>query len=166
MMRAPAGFVPAKNLHLQYLAEHMRPDEQRNWLALTGAREYDAEVCASALIATQGLKFVLLQPNGLPAMAGGFDPQGHECYAGWMVGTMDGWGASWRSITKAARWACAEMFEAGARRITITTMASRSGACDWYSRFLGFRRDGVLRAAGAGGEDMAVYSRIAGDMTA
>lgn len=163
---APPGIVPARNWHFQYIAERMRPDEIENWKAVTGARDYIPDVAAGAFIAGAGVKFVLLDGAGIPVAGGGFENQGFGVWDGWMAGTLEGWTTHWRSLTKAARWYMGHLFtEQGARRITITTMASRSCATDWYRRSLGMQLDGVMRAAGAHGEDMVIYSRLAGDPT-
>lgn len=162
--RAPAGLVVSRNWHFQHLAENIRPDEIDQWKATTGANDYNPDVAAGAFIAAPGVKFTLLDDLGMPACAGSFQGMGFGVWEGWMAGTTAGWETHWRSMTKAARWYMGQLFKfQAARRIYITTVATRTGATDWYQRALGMRLDGTLRAAGAHGEDMVVYSRLAGD---
>lgn len=164
--RAPRCVVPARNAHFQYIAENMRPDEIEHWKAVTGALEYNPDVAAGAFIAGPGIKFTVLDANGTPACAGGFQDMGFGVWEGWMAGTMSGWSSTWRSMTKGARWYMGYLFQhQNARRICITTVATRTCATDWYQRALGMRLDGTMRAAGAHGEDMVTYSRISGDST-
>jgi hypothetical protein len=160
---APAGVVPARNVHFQYLAEHMREDEKQHWLAMSGANSYNSDVAAAGFMLTNGMRMTLLGVDGMPVIAGGFVPSRGNSWDGWMVGSIEGWDKEWRSITKAVRWLMGEMFRAGATRLSITTLASRHEALDWYEKALGMECEGTLRCAGSHGEDLVIYSRIKGD---
>ncbi len=159
----PKNVIAARNWHLQYIAERMRPDEIQHWLAVSGAKAYDPEVAAAGFIGTPGLKFSVLHTDGNPAICGGFHESHRGCWEGWMVGTERGWSECWRSITKGSRWLIDELFTSGARRVSISTIAERVAACSWYDEGLGLQWEGTHRAAGAHGEDIVFYSRIAGD---
>lgn len=159
----PKNVIAARNWHLQYIAERMRPDEIAHWLAVSGAMAYDPEVAAAGFIATPGMKFSVLQADGNPAICGGFHEVARGCWDGWMVGTLEGWATCWRSITKANRWLIGELFADGARRVCVSTIAERVEATAWYVDGLGLQYEGRHRAAGAHGEDIVFYSRIAGD---
>lgn len=156
------NLVAAKNWHFTFLAEHMRLDEQRHVLALSGADTFDPEVAAAAAIATPGIRFTVMGPHGMPVVAGGFVPLRGQCWEGWMMGTLESWQSHYRHISRAVRWAIAQLFEQGATRLQVTTLADRDSALDWYERALGMHCDGTLRAAGAHGEDLVIYSRLAG----
>lgn len=159
--RPPANVVSARNWHFQYLAERMRPDEIEHWMAVTGATSYDADTCAAAAIASGGMKVAIVDKDGLPYIAGGYLEPSPGIFEGWAIGSMDGWGSQWRTITKTARWLVGNAFtHLGARRVFVTTLASRTLACDWYEKGLGMQREGVARMAGAQGQDMVTYSRI------
>ena len=159
--KMPSNVVLARPWHFMVLAEHMRPDEIEHWLAVSGAREYDADTAAAGFINTPGLKLALLDDAGQPLAAGGYYETARGVFDGWMVGTLDGWGTNWRSMTKSVRWMLGHAFGTlGARRLSITTLASRTCATDWYERALGMQREGVARKAGAQGQDMVTYSRV------
>jgi hypothetical protein len=159
----PKNVIAARNWHMQYIAERMRPDEIQHWLALSGAAKYDPEVAAAGFIATPGIKFSVLHNDGNPAITGGFHENSKGVWEGWMVGTPDGWERCWRSITKGSRWLVDELFVSGARRVFIATIAERESACAWYVDALGFQFEGMHRAGGAHGENIVFYSRISGD---
>lgn len=161
--RPPSNVVAPRNWHYQLLAEQMRPDEVEHWLAMSGATRYDPDVAARGFMSTPGLAFVVLAEDGVPAAAGGFHEIHPGVWRGWMVGSPAGWTAHWRTITKATRWLMGQLFRMGARRLFVDTIASRKEACAWYSRALGMRFEGCLRRAGAGGEDIVFYARIAED---
>lgn len=160
---APSNLVPARPWHFMHLAEHMRPDEQANWLAITGLEAYDPDVAVKAMLATEGMAFAVLREDGTPAVAGGFTNLRGNAWDGWMVGSLDGWETHWRSITKAVRWLIREMLAQGATRLAVTTICERLEAREWYERALGMRCEGILRGAGAHGENMAVYAKVPGE---
>lgn len=161
--RPPSNVVPCRNAHLQYLCERMRPDEIEQYLALTGAKDYDPDVAARGFQNLNGLKFTVLGPDGLPVAAGGYEEVQPGVWNSWMVGSMEGWGTSWRSMTKATRWLMDGLFEMGARRLQTQALASRARAIEWYERSLGLQREGTLRKLGRDGEDVACFARVAED---
>jgi hypothetical protein len=160
--RMPARLVPARNVHFQYLADHLRPDEQAHWCAMSGAAQYDPEVAARGFVNTPGIKLAILGADGLPVVGGGVHRVRGQTYEAWMVGTLDGWASDWRAITRGVRWMVGEQFKAGAQRVQIITLESRSAACAWYERALGMHRESVIEKAGAHGENLVMYAVIAG----
>lgn len=163
MTMKPSNLVAARPWHLIHLAEHMRPDEQANFLAIVGGHTYKPDLAVKALIGTPGMAFAVIDDDGTPVVAGGYTSSRGHAWDAWMVGTMDGWESRWRNITKAVRWSMDEMFKAGVQRIAVTTITSRTQAIEWYERALAMRCEGILRKAGANGEDLAIYARVAGD---
>lgn len=143
------------------LCAQMRPDEIEQYLALTGAQDFSFERAASAYWNTPGIKFTLLGPDGLPLVAGGFEPVRPGVYHSWMTGTMAAWETHWRSITEATNFLMDCMMEDGAVRIQTHALAKRVGACKWYEKGLKMQREGVLRRFSSTGEDVVVYSRVA-----
>jgi hypothetical protein len=65
-----------------YIARNMRADEVAQFLALTGLPEYVPDVAARGFIATQGPAFVMIDRDGLPVLAGGFQPVRQGVYEG------------------------------------------------------------------------------------
>lgn len=158
--KAPSGVVPCKSVHLIYLCERMRPDEIEQYKALTGAKEYDPEVAAKGFINTPGLKYTLLGDDGLPVISGGYQEVSPGVWQSWMVGSMDGWGKYWRSITKASRWMMDGLMELGARRLQTNALASRTQAIEWYKRSLKMSYEGTWKRFGANGEDVVCFARV------
>lgn len=156
--RPPSSLVAARNWHFQFIADHMRPDEQDHWIALSGAKTYCPDTAAMGFINTPGIRFTVLRRDAVPAVAGGFTKLRGETYEGWMVGTLPGWSSQWRDITRAVRWTIREHFRAGARRIQIVTLESRHDAATWYENALGMTRESLLSRAGANGEDLVMYA--------
>lgn len=154
----PSSLAPARNWHFQYIAEHMRADEQAHWLALSGAKGYDPDTAAIGFINSPGLHFAILRYDGAPAVAGGYSRLRGNTYEGWMVGTVCGWQDQWRDITRAVRWTLREQFRAGADRIQIVTLESRCDATRWYEQALGMQRESILSRAGAQGENLVMYA--------
>lgn len=159
----PSNVVAPRNWHYQVLAERMRPDEVDHWLAMSGAGAYDAEVAARGFMTTLGLAFVVVDELGAPVAAGGFQQGLPGAWDGWMAGTPEGWATHWRTITKATRWLMGQLFAQGARRLAVDTIATRTDATCWYAQALGMRHEGTRRRAGAHGEDIVTYARIAED---
>jgi hypothetical protein len=157
----PSNLVPARNWHFQFIAEHMRLDEREHWLALSGLGNYDADAAAVSFMTSIGIRFALLQSDHMPVVAGGFSRLRGNTFEAWMVGTPSGWHARWRDITRGVRWAMREQFRAGAQRIQIITLESRSKACAWYERALCMRKESVLERAGAQGENLVMYATFA-----
>lgn len=161
--KAPSSLVPARNWHMQYVAEHMRPDEREHWCAMTGATTYDIDTAARALMMAPGLKLAIVDGAGIPAVVGGFTQIRSKVLEAWMAGTPHGWNAQWRDITRSVRWMFAQQFEAGAQRIQIVTLESRQKACQWYADGLGMQLESVMRQAGAHGENLVTYVSLAGE---
>jgi hypothetical protein len=159
--RLPSNVVMCANAHIQFLCEHMRPDEIEQWEALNGC-EFNADDAARGLMNLGGLKFAVLGSDGLPVAAGGFYEEIPDVWGGWMVGSMEGWGTHWRSMTKAARWLCTRLIAGGARRLFIKSLVSRTCAVDWYDRALGFTHEGTAFRYCFGGKDLGCYSLIPG----
>ncbi|MEN5115844.1 hypothetical protein ABE488_00705 [Luteimonas sp. TWI662] len=143
-----------------YLARRMRPDEIEQFLAFGGLHEYDADIAARAFAATPGPSYVFVGADGLPFLAGGFQPLRPGVFDGWLVGTLAGWEAHGFAITRICRRVIDQMLVDGAHRVQIAALASRTAAHDWYERGLGLQREGVLRAYCADGSDAVMFAKV------
>ena len=161
MARCPANVVQTTLPDLVMLARAMRPDEQEQIRAFAGT--FDPDTFAAGLMLRPGPKFTLLDAAGNPVVAGGYMPTTEGVMDSWMVGTMDGWGTHWRSITKASRWMMDTLLEGGIRRLQTTVLASRVQTCQWYMKSLKMTPEGVWRGYGQQGQDIALFSRLAGE---
>lgn len=139
-MRAPANMVKLKPEHVRYVSERMRPDEIEQFLAFYDHATYKPTDFVAWVNSLRGPAFTVLEPNGLPAVCGGFFYYEPGTWRTWMMGTTRGWGSSWRSITKASRWLFDGMLRIGAERLQTTVLPSRTQAMEWYVRGLRLER--------------------------
>jgi hypothetical protein len=144
-----------------YLAQNMRPDEKQQFLALTGLDTFNADTAARALAAIDGPSWVLVDRDGYPFLAGGFEPLRPGVFECWLVGTLDGWATHACAITRVCRLLTADLFAQGAHRIQTVALASRTQAHTWYERCAGLTREGVLRGHFADGQDGVLFARTA-----
>lgn len=164
-MRAPSCLVPLTPLHVIYLCERMREDEIEQLKAFTHLEDadgnYDPNAAARMFLAKSGPQFTVMGRDGFPAVCGGYDMAADGVWQSWMVGSMDGWEANWRTITKSSRWLMWSLFRTGARRLQTSAIASRCQAHEWYVRGLGMTHEGVQRKAGLNGEDVHHFGILA-----
>jgi hypothetical protein len=165
--KPPANLIVCKSSHILYLCDRMRDDEIAQYQALvSGQKTFEPDAAALGFMNIPGaIRFTLVDDDSVPICAGGW----HEFFPGvwqsWMVGTSEGWAHHWRSITKASRWVMDGLFQqAGARRLQTNALASRTQAIEWYERSLGMTREGTWRGFGTNGEDVALFSRVRGDL--
>lgn len=166
MTKFPSNVIPTSEWHLLYLCENMRPDEIVQYLAMTGASEYDHRRAARGMIAMldQGPAFTVvgdIDGRELPVCAGGYVRIVGGTWNSWMVGTMAGWEKHWRAITKGTLATMDFMFEVmDAHRLQTSALASRSAAIEWYTKGLKMKPEGIWTGY-ASGEDVAAFARMA-----
>lgn len=145
---------------LAYLARRMRPDEIEQDLAFSGEAAFDPESAARRMINADGPKYVIVS-GGLPVVAGGFVLVRPGVWQGWQAGTMEGWGAHWRAITKATRRLNDRMLaDPAVHRLQLCALAGREKAFEWYERSLRYRREATLSRYCANGADAVMFSRV------
>lgn len=158
MATAPANVVQSTLADLLFLARDMREDDWEQARALHG--DMTPDELAARLMVKAGPKFTLLDAEGKPIIAGGYEPVADGVMQSWMLGTMDGWKLHWREITKASLWMMEALLESGVRRLQTTVLASRTLTCRWYTKSLRMQPEGVWRRYGRGGEDVAIFARV------
>ena len=141
------------------LCAQMRPDEIDQYMAMTGATEFDFERAAVGLYQTPGVRFLLVNAAGKTLAAGGFQEVRPQVWRSWLIGTDAAWTDHWRSITEASRFVAECLFEDGAQRIEDYMLAERTDSAKWCVQGLRMRLDGVLPNYASDGRDVAVYSR-------
>lgn len=142
-----------------YLARRMRADEVQQFLALSGLSEYEPDMAARAIASIPGEAFVVLEGD-TPVLLGGFDPLRPGVYEAWLVGTDAAWSVHGHAFTRICRRAIDQILHAGAHRVQVCSLASRTAAHDWYERFLGMAREGVQKRHGANGEDFIMFAKV------
>ena len=141
------------------LARDMRPDEVEQFVAMSGVG-YDAQVAARGFINAAGPKFVLIDPKGMPVLAGGFLPVAPMVSEAWMLGSLATWDQHWRSITRAARRLIDGHLKHDAHRVQIVSLASRTRAHHWYEKALGMQHEGRLRRFCGDGQDAMMHAKV------
>lgn len=143
---------------LWLVCRNMRQYDVDEFMADSGAEQWNFETAAIALANKRGVRFCLALPNGDPLACGGFDEMTPGNWQSWLIGTEDGWRGHWRSITKATIGAFDSLFASGARRVQVNTLESRSEAIRWYTQSLHMTHEGVWRGYGANGENFAQFA--------
>lgn len=159
LQRTKWALGPARLCDIIEACAQMRREEIDQYLALTGAGEYDFERAAHGLYAVRGIRFLLVSAAGDRLAVGGFEDIRPGVWRSWLIGTPLAWSAHWRSITEASRTVAGMLFEGGAHRIEDYMLADRADAGRWCQKGLGMRLDGILPNYAADGRDVAVYSR-------
>lgn len=143
------------------LCADARPDERVQYKALTGL-DWNVDEVATSHYAKAGLKFALVDDDGIAVSAAGLQPVIPGVWVAWMLGTTANWDSHWWSITRTTRRIMDRVMKDGARRIEIEACADRPVLCDWYTRALGMELEGVKKGFGLNGEDMALFARVRG----
>lgn len=154
--------VPVDLPSLMMLCGDARPDEMAQYQALTG-RPWQRDAVAVDYFTRSGESFLLIDAAGNPVAAAGWEPIGRGVWQAWMVGTLDGWGKHWRSITKLCRMVMEHMLANGERRLQLCCLQSRYNARAWYARGLKMHHEGDMTQFGAGGETASLYARVRAD---
>lgn len=164
----PANLFPARTEDVFHVCRQMRPDEIAQLRAFYACDAddgtFDADAVAVMLLSKPQPRYVVVQDDGKPAVCFGLEMVSEGVWQPWMAGTAEGWERNWRSITKCCRWVLHGLFATGARRMQMSAIASRTGACQWYERGLLMKREGLLRHFGRNGEDIVVFGVVAEDL--
>jgi len=156
--RAPANLMPATNAQLMYLVERMRADEIAQYEAFFGA--FDPETAAAFFIAKPAPRVAIIDEEGFPVVAGGYEQIFPGVWSSWMLGTQQGWEKHWRTITKGSRWLIGQIMNSGARRVQTNVLTDRRKTCEWYMRGLGLSHEGDHPGFGLGGECVSDYALV------
>jgi hypothetical protein len=154
-VKKPDNVVEFRDWHVYNICARMRQDEVEQYEALVG--KFNEEVAARGFINLPGVRFTLVDDNGIPIIVGGYYEIGTGVWQSWMAGSMEGWSSHWRSITKASRWLMERLFETGARRLQTIALADRTKTREWYERSLKLIHDGTWEGHGNAGETVVTY---------
>lgn len=153
--------VVATAADIACITANMRPDEIRQWLALTGAATYNADIAARTAIAAGGPAWALVDDAGRPIAVGGYHVERPGVASLWMMGTMAGWGAHWRGITRTCKRMVADLLAGGFHRVEVTSLATRECAHAWYRR-IGLTLAEPAKAWFADGSDAVTFAAVRG----
>ena len=129
MTMMPERTRECRLLDLLHVCRQMRPDEIDQTLAFGYRADYDPEATAVSLYQSPGPKVTIVGRDGMPILCGGSMELGPGRHQGWQAGTMAGWEADWRLITRTTRWFMERLFGEGAVRVQIIALESRAAAC-------------------------------------
>lgn len=146
-------------MDLLMLCYDARQDEIDQYESLIGPWDYES--AALGFYQRTGVKFGLMNNDGIVVCAGGYEEVIPGVWQSWMVGTDAFWKKYWRSITKQSRWVMERLLENDdVRRIQTSALSSRKAACDWYVRGLKMKYESTCKNFGFNGEDMDVYVKF------
>lgn len=148
--------------HILLLADRAPADEVAQYEAFTGL-PWDVGAVAARYYRGVGHKFALLNRQNMPVAVGGWEPTHGGTWESWMLTTETAWSDYGFGITRHCRKVMDTMFAAGARRLELSVLASRTRARQWYEEGLRMTNEGTRRQYGANGEDAVMYSRVKGD---
>lgn len=147
---------------IDMIAPHMRGDEIEQFLAITGWKAYDPMDAARVFAAIDGPSWTLADHRGMPLVVGGIEPVRGGVGRPWMMGTMKAWDDYGWQITRVCRRLFGNALAGGHyQRLEILALPERRGACEWYSRGLGFEYEGIRRKY-INGHDFVAYVKFGG----
>jgi hypothetical protein len=134
-------------------------DERQQYAAMAGA-PFDAEIVAAALMLASGPKWTIYDGRKYAIAVGGYLEERPGVWRSWMAATDECWTPeNAEGVTAICVGAMQSMFyDHGAHRLETVCLATRKRARSWYTRHLGLKYEGLLRQAGVGGEDVAIYA--------
>lgn len=153
--------LPLSFAALRVLCDAPRPDEVAEYEALRG-QAWDADEVAIERWQAPGMKFLVVDGDGAPVVAGGWMPCGPSWFRGWMVGSLAAWAAHGKGITRIVRKLMDALLADEAVRLDVRCLADRTAACRWYMKGLKMRFEGAHPGMGARGETAATYARLRG----
>ncbi len=163
-IEVPAGVRRCTLADLWLVCANMRSDEIEQTLAMNFMDKYDHEAVALSIANQPGPKISITDDDARAYLCGGADEVSPGVFHGWMVGTLAGWEQHGGHITKVSLWFMDTLFrDYGARRLQVTSLASRTDACRWYEKWLRMSPEGVKRGYGKNGEDCIEFSRLRTD---
>jgi hypothetical protein len=141
-----------------YLADRMRMDEIKQYLATAGLDQYDSDIAAREYANTPGPSWSLIDGEGYPVLAGGFAPVRSGVYECWMMGTDAGWLQHGRAITRIGRRLIRGMLAGRAHRVQAVVLNELAHVHDWHAKALGMVNEGIQHGYCANGADVVMFA--------
>ena len=141
---------------LVMLSYGMREDEKDQWCAVTGFEQYNADMAARIFCNFVGPSYCLVDKDGTPLAAAGFEEIRPKVWQAWMAGTPEAWRDHWKRLTREAKWAGDRLLATGANRLQIYALAERTAAHRWYEA-IGYRYEATCEQFFADGRDAVCY---------
>lgn len=142
-----------------WICHNLPEDEQRQFMALSGATVFDPDQAALNCAGNPGVKWVLVETeSGKPLAVGGYTPLRSGVWQSFMLVPEASWESHGREITRQVLKVIKEMKKQGHRLQTLV-LQDRAKARAWYAR-IGLQNEGTLRHYGANGENVEMYSIV------
>lgn len=141
---------------LVQLAHGMRDDEKDQWCAVTGFGQYNADLAARIFANFNGPSYCLVDVDGTPLVAAGFEQVRPKVWQAWMAGSPDAWERHWKRITRECKREGDRLLATKANRLQIYALAERTQAHRWYEA-LGYRFEVLREQFFADGRDAVCY---------
>lgn len=142
-----------------YVARRMRALDRACITALLG--QCDEEAFAIGRYNQDGPAWTVCDEAGEPLLVGGLAFHSAWCCVGWLIATDRMTGQAWRKLVRLARTVLASAADRAneqyKHRIEMHSLCGWRGA-EALAERLGFKREGVRRAAGAAGEDVLTWA--------
>lgn len=149
--------VDATLSDLDFIVPNMRSDEIEQFLAFTGMERFDPVEAAFMFATIGGPRWTITDAQGKPLVTGGIETRRQGAGRPWMAGPRTAWERYGWQITRICRRLFDNAIEGGHyERLEILAIPSRTDACDWYKRGLGFEFEG-LRKRYVNGRDCVAY---------
>ncbi len=141
-----------------YLADRLRPDEIKQYLAMSGLDRYDPDIAAREYANTAGPSWSLIDPAGHPVLAGGFEPVRAGVYECWMMGTQEGWARYGFTFNRVARRLMRGLLESHAHRLQAVVLAELAHVHGWHGKGMGMVNEGIQHGYCANGADVVMFA--------
>lgn len=145
-------------LTVLHCARQLKADEVRQVEAMTGLA-YDPDSTATTVFSSKWLMWAVTG-DAFPVCVGGYQWLRPGVWTCWMLSTPEAWGKHRFSVTRAIKQTLKGLFDSGAHRVELVSLADRETAHDWYVRCLGFHCESKMAAWGAKGEDAFLFARL------
>lgn len=151
--------VDATLSDLDLIVPNMRSDEIEQFLAVSGMERFDPMAAAFLFATIGGPRWTIADARGMPLVTGGIEERRPGAGRAWMAGPLKAWESHGWQITRI----CRRLFDKAINdghydRIEILALPTRTDACDWYKRGLGFECEG-LRKRYLNGRDFVAYTK-------
>lgn len=150
---------PARTSDFLTVALSAPLDEVRQWEAMTGL-SWEPDLVVRGMSAIPGQQYAARDANGRAYVVGGMEPVRAGVIECWMLATADAWANRFVQITRFCRRLVDGMLASGVHRVQVFVLASRTDACEWYTRGLGMTREGVHSKFFADGSDAISFAKV------
>lgn len=138
---------------------NLRAEEIEQNIALSDVDVLDPVELAIQHWQLSGIKVTIMKDDQ-PLVCAGWIETSKGVWTSWMCGTQYAWDNHGVSITRISRRVMAMLIDSGAKRLEGSCLEKRVKVCHWFQKGLKMQLEGVRRAAGKNGENLAEFAMI------